>query len=225
MFISGVFSYIKTGRPSEISGGNWNEREPYDVHLHAAAGQSWKTVDWSGSVFRRAWQRNTGAPTEFAFTGTTVFGTYWLRAWCHGTTFPRRPEGTMSVKTKYPHFRLKEPRVVRADRLIYRKTSPNCQRGIFWGAWLSLMIGRHCVTLLRHPIKFWTSDVHVTLLCSCACVCLRAGPNMSVNHSKFVSPGEDPETRRMRTVKNIADLRQNLEETMSSLRGTQISHR
>ncbi|XP_044126719.1 LOW QUALITY PROTEIN: neuron navigator 2 [Bufo gargarizans] len=37
-------------------------------------------------------------------------------------------------------------------------------------------------------------------------------------------PGEDPETRRLRTVKNIADLRQNLEETMSSLRGTQISH-
>ncbi|XP_037552169.1 neuron navigator 3 [Nematolebias whitei] len=36
--------------------------------------------------------------------------------------------------------------------------------------------------------------------------------------------GEDPETRRMRTVKNIADLRQNLEDTMSSLRGTQISH-
>ncbi|KPP63420.1 hypothetical protein Z043_118329 [Scleropages formosus] len=38
------------------------------------------------------------------------------------------------------------------------------------------------------------------------------------------SLGEDPETRRMRTVKNIADLRQNLEETMSSLRGTQIGH-
>ncbi|XP_031694848.1 neuron navigator 1-like [Anarrhichthys ocellatus] len=38
-------------------------------------------------------------------------------------------------------------------------------------------------------------------------------------------PREDPETRRMRTVKNIADLRQNLEETMSNLRGTQISHR
>uniref|UniRef100_A0A8P4K355 Neuron navigator 3 n=1 Tax=Dicentrarchus labrax TaxID=13489 RepID=A0A8P4K355_DICLA len=37
-------------------------------------------------------------------------------------------------------------------------------------------------------------------------------------------PREDPETRRMRTVKNIADLRQNLEETMSSLRGTQITH-
>uniref|UniRef100_A0A8C7HMN4 Neuron navigator 2 n=1 Tax=Oncorhynchus kisutch TaxID=8019 RepID=A0A8C7HMN4_ONCKI len=37
-------------------------------------------------------------------------------------------------------------------------------------------------------------------------------------------PGEDPEARRLRTVKGIADLRQNLEETMSSLRGTQISH-
>ena len=37
--------------------------------------------------------------------------------------------------------------------------------------------------------------------------------------------GEDPEARRLRTVKNIADLRQNLEETMSSLRGTQITHR
>uniref|UniRef100_S4R5S3 Neuron navigator 3 n=1 Tax=Petromyzon marinus TaxID=7757 RepID=S4R5S3_PETMA len=36
--------------------------------------------------------------------------------------------------------------------------------------------------------------------------------------------GEDAETRRMRTVKNIADLRQNLEETMSNLRGTQITH-
>uniref|UniRef100_A0A4W3JNB4 Neuron navigator 2 n=1 Tax=Callorhinchus milii TaxID=7868 RepID=A0A4W3JNB4_CALMI len=35
---------------------------------------------------------------------------------------------------------------------------------------------------------------------------------------------DDPETRRLRTVKNIADLRQNLEETMSSLRGTQITH-
>lgn len=46
-----------------------------------------------------------------------------------------------------------------------------------------------------------------------------------VNRSNLVSAGEDPETRRMRTVKNIADLRQNLEETMSSLRGTQISHR
>ncbi|KAJ8405313.1 hypothetical protein AAFF_G00323040 [Aldrovandia affinis] len=35
---------------------------------------------------------------------------------------------------------------------------------------------------------------------------------------------EDPEARRMRTVRNIADLRQNLEETMSSLRGTQVTH-
>ncbi|KAI4897103.1 hypothetical protein NFI96_001353 [Prochilodus magdalenae] len=37
---------------------------------------------------------------------------------------------------------------------------------------------------------------------------------------------EDPESRRLRTVKNIADLRQNLEETMSSLRHmADISHR
>uniref|UniRef100_A0A673CPE0 Calponin-homology (CH) domain-containing protein n=1 Tax=Sphaeramia orbicularis TaxID=375764 RepID=A0A673CPE0_9TELE len=47
-------------------------------------------------------------------------------------------------------------------------------------------------------------------------------------HSVTVQPrcktGDDAQTRRMRTVKNIADLRQNLEETMSSLRGTQISH-
>lgn len=43
--------------------------------------------------------------------------------------------------------------------------------------------------------------------------------------STLVFPGEDPEARRLRTVKNIADLRQNLEETMSSLRGTQVTHR
>uniref|UniRef100_A0A673ZSV1 Neuron navigator 2 n=1 Tax=Salmo trutta TaxID=8032 RepID=A0A673ZSV1_SALTR len=48
-------------------------------------------------------------------------------------------------------------------------------------------------------------------------------------HAKYVYTrplllGEDPEARRLRTVKDIADLRQNLEETMSSLRGTQISH-
>ncbi|XP_067293020.1 neuron navigator 2 isoform X2 [Pseudorasbora parva] len=37
--------------------------------------------------------------------------------------------------------------------------------------------------------------------------------------------GEDSESKRLRTAKNIADLRQNLEETMSSLRGTtHISH-
>ncbi|XP_066447785.1 neuron navigator 3 isoform X5 [Eleutherodactylus coqui] len=56
---------------------------------------------------------------------------------------------------------------------------------------------------------------------------------LSENETTSLSPAdsctsptksEDPETRRMRTVKNIADLRQNLEETMSSLRGTQISH-
>ncbi|KAM5170954.1 neuron navigator 3 isoform 2-T2 [Mantella aurantiaca] len=55
-------------------------------------------------------------------------------------------------------------------------------------------------------------------------------PTKSESYSKTAKQcleelsGEDPETRRMRTVKNIADLRQNLEETMSNLRGTQISH-
>ncbi|XP_019746138.1 neuron navigator 2-like [Hippocampus comes] len=49
----------------------------------------------------------------------------------------------------------------------------------------------------------------------------------SKNHQTSIEDlsGEDPETRRLRTVKNIADLRQNLEETMSSLRGTQVTHR
>ncbi|XP_059925036.1 neuron navigator 1 isoform X4 [Gadus macrocephalus] len=35
----------------------------------------------------------------------------------------------------------------------------------------------------------------------------------------------DPESQRKRTVQNVLDLRQNLEETMSSLRGSQLSHR
>ncbi|MEE6493082.1 hypothetical protein FKM82_016728 [Ascaphus truei] len=34
----------------------------------------------------------------------------------------------------------------------------------------------------------------------------------------------DPETQRKRTVQNVLDLRQNLEETMSSLRGSQLTH-
>uniref|UniRef100_A0A8D0GVA9 Neuron navigator 1-like n=1 Tax=Sphenodon punctatus TaxID=8508 RepID=A0A8D0GVA9_SPHPU len=36
--------------------------------------------------------------------------------------------------------------------------------------------------------------------------------------------GMDPESQRKRTVQNVLDLRQNLEETMSSLRGSQVSH-
>ncbi|XP_055363464.1 neuron navigator 2 isoform X4 [Betta splendens] len=51
-----------------------------------------------------------------------------------------------------------------------------------------------------------------------------AGFTKSVQPGIEELSGEDPETRRLRTVKNIADLRQNLEETMSSLRGTQVSH-
>ncbi|KAK6319931.1 hypothetical protein J4Q44_G00090380 [Coregonus suidteri] len=51
-----------------------------------------------------------------------------------------------------------------------------------------------------------------------------AAYSKSAHNSLDDLTGEDPEARRLRTVKNIADLRQNLEETMSSLRGTQISH-
>ncbi|XP_036834618.1 neuron navigator 2 isoform X3 [Oncorhynchus mykiss] len=51
-----------------------------------------------------------------------------------------------------------------------------------------------------------------------------AAYSKSAHNSLSDLTGEDPEARRLRTVKNIADLRQNLEETMSSLRGTQISH-
>ncbi|XP_019401929.1 PREDICTED: neuron navigator 1 isoform X2 [Crocodylus porosus] len=36
--------------------------------------------------------------------------------------------------------------------------------------------------------------------------------------------GLNPESQRKRTVQNVLDLRQNLEETMSSLRGSQVSH-
>uniref|UniRef100_A0AAY4ENI5 Calponin-homology (CH) domain-containing protein n=1 Tax=Denticeps clupeoides TaxID=299321 RepID=A0AAY4ENI5_9TELE len=50
---------------------------------------------------------------------------------------------------------------------------------------------------------------------------------LSPSHFPLLSPTlsirMDPEVRRLRTVRNIADLRQNLEETMTSLRGTQIS--
>ncbi|XP_052056600.1 neuron navigator 1 isoform X3 [Apodemus sylvaticus] len=35
---------------------------------------------------------------------------------------------------------------------------------------------------------------------------------------------KDPESQRKRTVQNVLDLRQNLEETMSSLRGSQVTH-
>ncbi|XP_078012557.1 neuron navigator 1 isoform X5 [Phascolarctos cinereus] len=37
-------------------------------------------------------------------------------------------------------------------------------------------------------------------------------------------PSLDPESQRKRTVQNVLDLRQNLEETMSSLRGSQVTH-
>lgn len=62
----------------------------------------------------------------------------------------------------------------------------------------------------------------------CVSLCARVCGHCTFlsKHCCFVwRSGEDPETRRLRTVKNIADLRQNLEETMSSLRGTQVTHR
>ncbi|KAL1006995.1 hypothetical protein UPYG_G00080330 [Umbra pygmaea] len=49
-------------------------------------------------------------------------------------------------------------------------------------------------------------------------------PPFKTSQPSIEDLSEDPETRRLRTVKNIADLRQNLEETMSSLRGTQVTH-
>lgn len=49
-------------------------------------------------------------------------------------------------------------------------------------------------------------------LCFCVCVPTYAPPT-------------DPESQRKRTVQNVLDLRQNLEETMTSLRGVQLSHR
>ncbi|XP_062921637.1 neuron navigator 1-like isoform X2 [Mobula hypostoma] len=53
-----------------------------------------------------------------------------------------------------------------------------------------------------------------------------AYPNTGENNWKLKKTFEDidPETQRKRTVQNIVDLRQNLEDTMSSLRGSQITH-
>ncbi|KPP72542.1 hypothetical protein Z043_108444, partial [Scleropages formosus] len=80
------------------------------------------------------------------------------------------------------------------------------------------MLGDLEQALQVHPGRghHWHFAWNKSLLASNLCLTRYAAPRCL--------PGEDPETRRMRTVKNIADLRQNLEETMSSLRGTQISH-
>ncbi|MED6265073.1 hypothetical protein CHARACLAT_021744 [Characodon lateralis] len=54
----------------------------------------------------------------------------------------------------------------------------------------------------------------------------QAGQEESHRHScncEFFTPA-DPESQRKRTVQNVLDLRQNLEETMTSLRGVQLSH-
>lgn len=97
--------------------------------------------------------------------------------------------------------------VVQDDKLIHRTSFQ-----------FSLRIeGRRYPSPRRRPVKYRMSDV-------VSSIWVRRSERISKIVSNL-SPGEDPETRRMRTVKNIADLRQNLEETMSSLRGTQISHR
>lgn len=145
------------------------------MHSYAAVGLGRKMVDWSGSVFRRAWQRSTGALTEFAFTGTTVSWTYWLRAWCHGTTFLHWPEGKMSVlhKTMYPRFRRRELHVVQHDRLIHCMTAQLST----WG----LGAGCHCDrSSFCFPTK--TSCKMLYVRCPChflyrvrvhACVCVQ----------------------------------------------------
>ncbi|XP_074833608.1 neuron navigator 1 isoform X3 [Carettochelys insculpta] len=50
------------------------------------------------------------------------------------------------------------------------------------------------------------------------------GPTSPADGPELSFPGLDPESQRKRTVQNVLDLRQNLEETMSSLRGSQVSH-
>lgn len=52
----------------------------------------------------------------------------------------------------------------------------------------------------------------------------RPGPYLTHSPSASSLP-PDPESQRKRTVQNVLDLRQNLEETMSSLRGSQVTHR
>uniref|UniRef100_A0A671M3B6 Neuron navigator 2-like n=1 Tax=Sinocyclocheilus anshuiensis TaxID=1608454 RepID=A0A671M3B6_9TELE len=69
------------------------------------------------------------------------------------------------------------------------------------------------------------ADGNIGTIPSCGCRSSDSSSFSKIDQSSTEDlSGEDPETRRLRTVKNIADLRQNLEETMSSLRGTQITH-
>lgn len=50
-------------------------------------------------------------------------------------------------------------------------------------------------------------------------------PPVPFIHQLLLLSLPDPESQRKRTVQNVLDLRQNLEETMSSLRGSQVTHR
>lgn len=141
----------------------------------------------------------------------------------------------------YTHFlKQKKCMLVQPDRRIY------CMRSKFSASGLGtftvmqsvIVIGHHFVppteTFQWNSMKNCMSAILITFYVVCVCsfcvngwqvLVVKVCPGIWVNHVKCMCAGEDPETRRMRTVKNIADLRQNLEETMSSLRGTQISHR
>lgn len=116
--------------------------------------------------------------------------------------------------------------MVQADRLSHHKAPPFVvDKYVFILSWLAVTDNWSSLhSLTKTSRKSSLRQMSVSLHCVAMRVCMRV-PELRVNHSNLVSTGEDPETRRMRTVKNIADLRQNLEETMSSLRGTQISHR
>ncbi|KAJ8370390.1 hypothetical protein SKAU_G00104180 [Synaphobranchus kaupii] len=80
----------------------------------------------------------------------------------------------------------------------------------------SIVIGRgplaqddFIVPPLRHPVPRATST----------------NPPVSANLTeKSICGCGDPESQRKRTVQNVLDLRQNLEDTMTSLRGSQLSH-
>lgn len=66
------------------------------------------------------------------------------------------------------------------------------------------------------PLGRWSISASLTAQAPC-------GESSSLTQRPLSLP--DPESQRKRTVQNVLDLRQNLEETMSSLRGSQVTHR
>uniref|UniRef100_A0A8D2NGG2 Neuron navigator 2 n=1 Tax=Zonotrichia albicollis TaxID=44394 RepID=A0A8D2NGG2_ZONAL len=101
--------------------------------------------------------------------------------------------------------------------------SPPCGEVELCPCWVRLVAGLFHTDSSKRPLL----PVPQTVRRRCSGV--RHGEQLSAAAARSsllaaFAAGEDPETRRLRTVKNIADLRQNLEETMSSLRGTQVTH-